>query len=99
MVAADEFFVQEGRAAAFFETVMAARAGVQSVVAGLTTRSFSRTVELTYDVCDVYGVQVGPLGWYLKLCIDETVPEVLIISFHPLERPLRTNGGTVKPKR
>jgi hypothetical protein len=36
-------------------------------------------------------------GWYLKLTVDEETPEVAIISFHPLEAPLRTNRGEVKP--
>jgi hypothetical protein len=52
----------------------------------------------TQDVCDVYGIVREADGWYLKLCIDEGVPEVAIISFHLLERPLRTNGGEIKPK-
>jgi hypothetical protein len=36
-------------------------------------------------VADVCGVVFRSGGWYLKLCIDEEVPEVAIISFHPLE--------------
>jgi hypothetical protein len=96
-VATGGFFVQGGKAAANFETMVAARATVQMTVAALTTRSFAESKEQTYDVCDVYGVLVEGVGWYLKLCIDEAVPEVAIISFHPLEHPLRTNGGMVKP--
>ena len=46
----------------------------------------------------MYGVRIADgSGWYLKITIDETVPEVAVISFHPLERPLKTNGGMVKP--
>ncbi len=32
-----------------------------------------------------------------QVTVDESVPEVAVISFHPLERPLRTNGGMVRP--
>ena len=35
-------------------------------------------------------------GWYLKLTVDDEMPEVAITSFHPLEAPLRTRGGEVK---
>jgi len=49
-------------------------------------------------VADVYGVARDEGGWYLKLTIiDEDGPEVLVISFHPLERPIKTNGGLVLP--
>jgi hypothetical protein len=48
-------------------------------------------------VIDVYGVVREGAGWMLKICIDEAVPEVVCVSFHPLERgDLRTNGGLVK---
>jgi hypothetical protein len=48
-------------------------------------------------VADVYGVRFRGGGWYLKLTVDDEMPEVAIISFHPLEAPLRTSGGEIKP--
>jgi hypothetical protein len=97
LVAAGQVFVQRTRAMDFFPTADAAYAQVRTTVAALTTKAFSHSIEQTQDVCDVYGVIVDG-GWYLKLCIDETVPELAVVSFHPLDRPLRTNGGEVKPK-
>ena len=99
LVAADSFIVQIGRAATEFPTIGDAQGAVKLTVKGLTTRAFAHSVQLTYDLCDVYGVTRDGVGWYLKLCIDESVPEVAIISFHPLERDLRTNGGTVKARK
>ena len=62
------------------------------------SRHFSHSLQQIWDVCDVYGVKAGGGGgWYLKITLDEQVPEVAVVSFHPLERALRTNGGTVKP--
>lgn len=55
------------------------------------------TLSLPIDKADVYGIEVEGCGWYLKVCIDENVPEATFISVHPLENPLRTNGGEVKP--
>ena len=59
--------------------------------------AFAHTVQLTQDVADVYGVKIDNAGWYMKLTIDKQVPEVAVISFHPLEKPLKTNGGVVQP--
>jgi hypothetical protein len=54
-------------------------------------------VTLTYDVADEYGLNIDGAGWYIKLCIDRTVPEVVVISFHTPQRPMRTKAGMVKP--
>jgi hypothetical protein len=86
------------RALNFFDTMEAASEAVQLTVAGLTARAFAHSTQQTQDVCDVYGVLVEGGGWYLKICIDELLPEVAVVSFHPLERPLRTNGGEVRPQ-
>jgi len=64
---------------------------------GLMMSQYAETVELTWDVADVYGVQIDGEGWYLKIAIDEEQPEVAVISFHPLERRLKTRGGWVNP--
>lgn len=98
LVATGHVFVQRTRALEMFETQDAAHAAVETTVADLTTRSFAHSTMQTQDVCDVYGVLREGEGWYLRLCIDESAPEVAIVSFHLLERPLRTNGGEVRPK-
>jgi hypothetical protein len=68
------------------------------VVAGeLAVDNFHRSVQLTYDVADEYGLNIDGVGWYIKLCIDRTVPEVVVISFHPPQWPMRTQAGTIKP--
>jgi hypothetical protein len=98
LVANDKLFIQRTRALAFFEDRAAATVAVKKVVSDLTQRSFHGTEVQTYDTCDVYGVRWEGDGWYLKICVDEAMPEVAVLSFHPLERPLRTNGGMVNPK-
>lgn len=91
-------FVQVKRAQAFFPSRKAAIDACRDSIAGLTIKSFSEKQTLTWDVADIYGVRLADgSGWYLKITIDETVPEVAVISFHPLERPLKTNGGMVRP--
>jgi hypothetical protein len=91
-------FVQVGRASAFFPNRKAAIEACRSAISSLTTKEFAETQKLTWDTADVYGVRMANgAGWYLKITIDEKVPEVAVISFHPLERPLKTNGGMVQP--
>jgi hypothetical protein len=98
LVAAGSFMIQQGRAFAYVGgTYSEALEAVGEVVAGLSTKNFAYSQSLTWDMADVYGVVFRSGGWYLKLCIDEEAPEVAVISFHPLEAPLRTNGGEVKP--
>ena len=94
---AGQFFVQRTRALDFFPSPGEARAVARQVLLELKVSSFAHTVQLTFDVADVYGVSIEESGWYLKITIDEQVPEVAVISFHLLERPLKTRGGMVKP--
>jgi len=37
------------------------------------------------------------VGWYIKVCIDEDIPEVAVISFHPPTHPMKTKAGIVRP--
>jgi hypothetical protein len=93
-------FVQMGEKtkAAFNDSRKAATDAARATIAGLTVKAFAHSLEQTWDVCDVYGVKMADgSGWYLKLTVDEEIPEVAVVSFHPLERDLKTNGGTVKP--
>ena len=63
----------------------------------LSIDNFHQSVQLTYDVADEYGLNINGTGWYIKICIDRTVPEVVVISFHTPQFPMRTKAGTVKP--
>ncbi len=91
-------WVQVKRAIGFFGgDARAAYAAVRRTIVVLTVKDFAETQRLTWDVADIYGVKMEDgTGWYLKLYIDQAT-QVTVISFHPLERAIRTNGGTVKP--
>jgi hypothetical protein len=52
--------------------------------------SFSSLAEAR-DPCDVYVAVISGRGWYVKLTLLSE--QVLLISFHPLERPIRTARG------
>lgn len=93
----DKVFIQKTRALSFFPTRKDAYRTIKDVALSLSVSMFSHTQQLTYDTADVYAVRIDGAGWYMKLYIDESVPELTIISFHPLERPLRTRGGEVHP--
>ena len=97
LAAAGQIWVQKTRAAVFFPTTREAVQVATEIALSLDVGAFSSTQELTHDVADVYGIVRDGKGWFLKLCIDVEVPELLIISLHPLERPLVTNAGVVKP--
>lgn len=94
----DGLWVQVGRALVFFDgDARAAKEAVLKTIDGLTVKDFVRTVEQTWDVVDVYGVRrQDDAGWMLKLYIDQAT-QVTVISFHPLEHPIKTNGGWVRP--
>lgn len=85
------------RAAAFFPTKLDAVRTAMEVLEKLSVSNFVETKAMTQDTCDIYGVLIDGQGWFLKLCIDETVPEVVIVSLHPLERRIVTNSGIVEP--
>lgn len=97
LAAGGTIWVQQTRAVAFFPTRREAIRSAIEVVSRLTVEDFAETRTLSQDTCDVYGVILGEGGWYLKLCIDEDIPELVIVSLHPLEHPISTNRGTVQP--
>jgi hypothetical protein len=96
LVAADKIHVH-GKVHENFSSPEEARTRTKEACMSLTVAAFAETVELTWDTADVYGVRFRDGGWYLKVTIDEEVPEAVCISFHPLKHPLRTNRGEVKP--
>jgi len=94
---AGQILLTETKAKASFATFQAAESAALAVIADLHTGMFAETLRQT-TVCDVYGVTIKGGGWYFKLTIDTGPPEELIVvSLHPLERPLKTNTGTVRP--
>ena len=100
LVAAGAFMVMRGKALDLLIpplTYVAANGFVAAAIQMLTIDNFHQTVTLTYDVADEYGLNLDGTGWYIKLCIDRTVPEVVVISFHPPQWPMRTKAGIVKP--
>jgi hypothetical protein len=101
LVSAGAFMVMRGKALDLLVpplTYVAAYGFVAAAIQMLTIDNFHRTVTLTYDVADEYGLNIDGAGWYIKLCIDRTVPEVVVISFHTPQRPMRTRAGMVKPQ-
>lgn len=100
LVAAGKLTVMRGRALNLLVPPMTYAGAVGFVAAAiqlLSVDNFHSSVSLTYDVGDVYGLNVDGVGWYIKLCIDQDVPEVAVISFHPPEHAMRTKAGTIKP--
>lgn len=102
LVAAGDFMVMKGRALDLLVpplTYAAALGFVAAAIQMLSVDNFYRSVELTYDVADEYGLNIEGTGWYIKLCIDREQPEVVVISFHTPKYPMRTKAGLVGPPR
>jgi hypothetical protein len=93
---AEGLLLSRTRAVAFFPDADTAYAIARETIAGLSISNFSRTVRLERDVADVYGVRMDGRGWYIKLTVRED-EHVVMISFHPLARALRTKQGKVNP--
>lgn len=92
----DGLYLTKTKAEASFPSHAQALAAARAMIAGLTEKDFVETKQQNPDACDVYAVVIGTRGWYIKLTL---LPEqVLLISFHPLEHPIRTaRGHQVKP--
>jgi hypothetical protein len=100
LVAAGDFSVMKGRGLSLLIpplTYEEAMGFVAAAIQMLASDNYHATVQLTYDIADEYGINIDGTGWYLKLCIDHDVPEAVVISFHPPERPMKTKAGIVKP--
>ena len=69
-----------------------------TVIEHLRTTDFAHGVQLAVHAADVYGVRIDNRGWYLKLAVVEDLGKLmLVISFHPLDKPLSTRDGVVEP--
>lgn len=100
LVAANAFSVMRGRGLSLLVPTLGyvgANSFVAAAIHRLSIDNFYATVKLTYDVADEYGINIDGTGWYIKLYIDTSVPEVTVISFHPPQRAMRTAAGLVKP--
>ncbi len=81
-------------------TAAKATALAATTIAELTISAFSESIDQNFVTCDVYGVTHEERGLYVKLHldVDATGDELVVcVSFHLLDRPLLTNGGTVNP--
>lgn len=97
LAASERIVLSRARALSFFPADDVAVATAKAVLADLTANAFAETLAQPAR-CDVYGVLIRGAGWYLKLTIDPQPPEgLVVISLHPLERPIKTNTGMVKP--
>ena len=94
----DGLWLQVGRAILFFDGDSdLAKAVCRRAIAALTVKDFVKTQQQTWDIVDVYAMKLeDKAGWMMKLYIDKET-QVTVISFHPLERPIKTNGGWVRP--
>ncbi len=97
VVSEGHILLHRTRARDFFDSTPEAEAFAKRAVALLGERHFVEVQVLLKGEADVYAVSVDGAGWYVKLVLDEVAPEVAFISLHPLERPIRTKGGMVKP--
>ena len=90
-------YVMRARARNFFTSELEVHEAVAATVASLTVREYSGKSDQT-DTCDVFGVVRAGGGWMLKIYIDEKVPELTVVSFHPLERPRRLTKACLSPE-
>jgi hypothetical protein len=100
----DAILLSKTRARVFFATPRVAAEAATRMMRELTDTAFVETKFQNPDICDVYAYQAIPpitamvagtericRAWYVKLTL---LPEhVLLVSFHPLERPIRTARG------
>lgn len=100
----DAILLSKTRARVFFATPRAAAEAATRMLRELNEAAFVETKFQNPDICDVYAYQATPpimgmvagaerscQAWYVKLTL---LPEqVLLVSFHPLERPIRTARG------
>ena len=98
-LAAKERLVLTHAACDHFSTRTDALDWIHGVIAELRVQDYAHSVQLEVHTADVYGVVVEGFGWYIKLTItsDACGKLALVISCHPVERPLMTRLGTIEP--
>jgi hypothetical protein len=86
----DGLHLSRTRTEASFSSFAEALDAARSMLESINERDFVETKQQR-DPCDVYVVVIGKRGWHVKLTM---LPEqVVLVSFHPLERPMRTARG------
>lgn len=73
----------------------------RGVLIKLDVDAFAETLTQRFDQeFDVYGKLEDEIVWYIKLTIDldsEGDEYLLVLSFHPANDAIRTNGGELTP--
>lgn len=87
--------LSQSKAVAYFNSESEAIATAKDVIAKLSALNYSCTLQ-QIDECDEYGVMIGTAGYHLKLTIFKE-PQLMIVSLHPLLKPIKTKKGTVNP--
>ncbi len=98
-LAAEERLILTHAACDHFPTRTEALDWIHGVIAELRPQDFAHSTQLEVHTADVYGVVAGNRGWYLKLTVENDARGrlVLVISCHPVERPLMTRLGVIEP--
>ena len=75
-----------------------ARVFILDQICKLEDCDFCQSVVMTEEVYDEYGKIIDEIPWYIKLAILEEDKEEFIscISFHPLEKDMKTVSGIIK---
>ena len=89
LAASGKLYLSKTKAQKSFSDPATAMSTARATIGDLTERQFAETLRQV-DTCDVYGVRINGCGWYLKVTIDELL---VVVSLHPLLRPLHTNSG------
>lgn len=93
LAASGKLILTKTKAEKSFPDPAAAMAAARATISDLGERQFAETLRQV-DICDVYGVHINGIGWYLKVTIDDLL---VVVSLHPLLRPLQTNAGILRP--
>jgi hypothetical protein len=100
----DGIVLSRTRARIFFATPVEAIESAARMFAELREDAFVETKHQNPDICDIYVYEPDPpiaarvagsdtlcRAWYVKFTL--LPEEVLLVSFHPLEHPIRTARG------
>jgi hypothetical protein len=93
LAASGSFILSQTKAVAFFDSKDEAYATAAEQIAKLTAMNFSH-VKQQADACDVYGVVIDGVAWYLKVTV-QAKSTLFVMSLHPATGPIKTNGGIV----
>ena len=101
---ADGIVLSRTRARVFFASPVEAMESAVRMFAHLREDAFVETKHQNPDICDIYVYEPDPpmvarvagsdtlcRAWYVKFTL--LPEEVLLVSFHPLEHPIRTTRG------